>query len=54
MKKDSKKNKNKELFEVYDEIIFEEIQTGPQEETIYVPVEFNNKKKDTHHKKKHN
>lgn len=31
----------KDIFEVSDEIIFEEIQNGPQEEPVFIPVEFN-------------
>ena len=30
----------KDIFEIGEEIIFEEIQTGPQEEPILVPVEY--------------
>lgn len=40
-KRDKHKNKlDKDIFEIGEEIIMEEIQTGPQEEPIEVPVEY--------------
>ena len=37
--------KDKDKFDVNEEIILEEIQDGPQEEPILVPVEFEDNKK---------
>ena len=39
------KNDKNNKFEINEEIIFEEIQDGPQEEPILVPIEYDDKEK---------